>query len=67
MDIDNMVDDDPIGLQIEPDAPDEMVEALQLMATCTPMGGKAAAYISMSIEELKRAICAKQSHNSLVR
>ena len=37
------------------------------MATCTPIGGKATAYTSMSIKELKCAICAKQSHNSLVQ
>ena len=29
--------------------------------------GKITAYTNMSIEELKRAICAEQSHNSLVQ
>ena len=67
MDINNTIDDDPIGLQIEAGASDKMVEALRLVATCTPIGGKATAYTKMSIKELKRAICAKQSHDSLVR
>ena len=62
-----MVDDDPIGLQIEAGASDETVEALRLVATRTPIGGEATAYTKMSIKELKRAICAKQSHDSLVR
>ena len=66
MDIDDTVDDDPIGLQIEAGASDKMVEALWLVATRTPIGGGATAYISMSIEELERAICAEQSHNGLV-
>ena len=67
MDINDTVDNNPIGLQIEAGAPDKIVKALWLMATCTPIGGKATAYISMSIEELECAICAKQSHNSLVQ
>ncbi|SLM39863.1 hypothetical protein LPUS_10502 [Lasallia pustulata] len=67
MDIDDTVDDDPIGLQIEAGASDKTAEALQLVGTCTPIGAEATAYTSMSIEELKCAICAKQSHNSLVR
>ncbi|SLM33610.1 gag polymerase env [Lasallia pustulata] len=66
MDIDNTVDDDPIGLQIEAGASDKMVEALRLVATRTPIGGEATAYTKMSIKELERAICAEQSHNSLV-
>ena len=44
-----------------------MVEALRLVATHTPIDGEATAYTSMSIKELERAICAEQSHNSLVR
>ena len=67
MDIDDTVDNDPIGLQIEAGASDKTVEALRLVATRTPIGGEATAYTKMSIEELKRAICAEQSHNSLVR
>ena len=67
MDIDDTVDDGPIGLQIEAGVSDKMVEALQLVATCTPIGGEATAYTSIFIEELKHAICAEQSHNSLVR
>ena len=67
MDINDMVDNDLIGLQIESGAPVEMVEALQLVSTCTLIDGEATAYINMSIEELKRAIYAKQSHDSLVR
>ena len=67
MDIDDTVDDDPIGLQIEAGASDKTVEALRLVATRTPIGGEATAYTKMSIEELKRAIRAKQSHNSLVQ
>ena len=67
MDIDNTVNDDPIGLQIEPGASDKTVKALRLVATCTPIGGEATAYTKMSIEELERAICAEQSHDSLVR
>ncbi|SLM36910.1 gag polymerase env [Lasallia pustulata] len=67
MDIDDTVDNDPIGLQIEAGASDETVEALWLVATRTPIGGEATAYTKMSIEELKRAICAEQSHDSLVR
>ena len=67
MDIDNTVDNDPIGLQIEAGASDKTVEALRLVATCTPIGGEATAYTKLSIKELERAICAEQSHNSLVR
>ncbi|KAA6406670.1 MAG: Transposon Tf2-1 poly [Lasallia pustulata] len=67
MDIDDTVDNDPIGLQIETDASDETVEALRLVATRTPIGGEATAYTKMSIEELERAIRAEQSHDSLVR
>ncbi|SLM35629.1 gag polymerase env protein [Lasallia pustulata] len=67
MDIDNTVDDDPIGLQIEAGASDKTAEALQLVGTRTPIGAEATAYTSMSIEELKRAIRAEQSHDSLVR
>ena len=67
MDIDDTVDDDPIGLQIEAGASDKTAEALRLVGTRTPIGAEATAYTSMSIKELKRAICAEQSHNSLVR
>ena len=67
MNINDTVDDDPISLQIEAGASDKTVKALQLVATCTPIGGKATAYTKMSIKELERAIYAKQSHNSLVR
>ena len=67
MDIDNTVNNDPIGLQIEAGASDKTVKALWLVATRTPIGGKATAYTSIFIEELKRAICAKQSHDSLVQ
>ena len=67
MDIDDTVDDDPISLQIEAGASDKTVKALWLVATYTPIGGKAMAYTSMSIEELKCAICAEQSHDSLVQ
>ena len=67
MDIDNAVDDDPIGLQIEAGASDKMAKALQLVGTRTPIGGEATAYTSMSIKELERAIRAEQSHNSLVQ
>ena len=65
--IDNTVDDDPISLQIKAGASDKTVKALQLVATCTPIGGEVTAYTSMSIKEFKRAICAEQSHNSLVQ
>ena len=67
IDVDNTVNDDPIGLQIEAGAPAEMIEALRLISTCTPIGGKAAAYISISIKELECAICGKQTYNSLVQ
>ena len=67
MDIDNAVDDDPIGLQIEADASDKTAEALRLVGTCMSIGGEAMAYTSMSIKELKCAICAKQFHDSLVQ
>ncbi|SLM34477.1 gag polymerase env [Lasallia pustulata] len=67
MDIDDTVDNDPIGLQIEAGASDKTVEALRLVATRTPIGDEATAYTKMSIKELERAICAKQYHNSLVR
>ena len=67
MDINNTVNDDPIGLQIEAGTPAETVETLQFMSTCTPISGEATAYINMSIKELKRAIYTKQSHNSLVQ
>ena len=67
MDIDDTVDNDPIGLQIEVGASDKMVKALWLVATRTPIGGEATAYIKMSIEELECAICAEQSHNTLVQ
>ncbi|KAA6407317.1 MAG: Concanavalin A-like lectin glucanase [Lasallia pustulata] len=66
IDIDDTVDDNPIGLQIEAGASDETVEALWLVATRTQIGGEATAYTKMSIEELERAIHAKQSHDSLV-
>ena len=67
MDINDTVNNNFIGLQIEADAPAEMVEALRLVSTHTPIGREATAYTSMSIKELKRAICAKQSHDSLVQ
>ena len=67
MDIDDTVDDDPIGLQIEPGASDKTAKPLRLVATRTPIGDEATAYTKMSIKELKRAICAEQSHDSLVR
>ena len=67
MDIDDAVDNDPIGLQIEADASDKTAEALWLVVTRTPIGGKATVYISMSIKELECAICAEQSHDSLIR
>ena len=67
IDIDDTVDNDPIGLQIEAGVSDKTAKALQLVATYTPIGGKATAYTTISIEELERAICAKQSHDSLVR
>ena len=67
MDIDNTVDNDPIGLQIEAGASDKTVKALWLVATYTSIGGKATAYIDISIKELKRASRAKQSYNSLVQ
>ena len=67
VDIDNMVNDGPIGFQIEAGAPAKMVEALWLMTTHTLIGGEVTAYISMSIKELKHAICAEQSHDSLVQ
>ena len=67
MGINDAVDDDPIGLQIEAGASDKMAKALRLVGTRTPIGAEVTAYISMSIKELERAICAEQSHNSLVR
>ena len=67
MDIDNAVNNNPIGLQIEADTSDKIAKALWLVVTCTPIGGEATTYTSISIKELERAICAKQSHNSLVR
>ena len=67
MDINDAVNNDPIGLQIEAGASDKTVKALRLVATRTPIGGEATAYTKMSIEELECAICAEQSHNSLVR
>ena len=67
MDIDNTVEDDPIGLQIEAGASNKMVKALWLVATHTPIGDEVTAYTSMSIKELKYAIHAEQSHNSLVQ
>ena len=66
MDIDDTVDDDPIGLQIEAGASDKTVKALRLVATRTPIGDEATAYTSISIEELERVICTEQSHNGLV-
>ena len=67
MDINDAVDNDPISLQVEAGVSDETAEALRLVATHTPIGGKATAYISISIKELKRAIYAKQSHDNLVQ
>ena len=67
MDIDGTVNNDPIDLQIEADAPNETVEALWLVTTRIPIGGEVTAYISMSIEELKCAIYAEQSYGSLVQ
>ena len=66
MDIDDTINDDPIGLQNEADASDAMAKALWLVATHMPIGGETTGYTNMSIEELKCAICAEQSHNSLV-
>ncbi|SLM39997.1 hypothetical protein LPUS_10664 [Lasallia pustulata] len=40
MDIDDTVDNDPIGLQIEAGASNETVEAFWLVATRTPIGGR---------------------------
>ncbi|KAA6410495.1 MAG: gag-pol poly [Lasallia pustulata] len=45
MDIDDTIDNDPIGLQIEAGASDKTVKALWLVAAHTPIGGKATAYI----------------------
>ena len=67
IDIGDVVNNDPIGLQIEAGASNKTAEALWLVGTGTPIGGEATAYISMSIKELEHAICAEQSHNSLVR
>ena len=66
MGINDAVDDDPIGLQIEAGASDKMAKALRLVGIHTLIGGEATSYTSMSIKELERAICAKQSHDSLV-
>ena len=66
MDIDDIVDNDPIGLQIEAGASDKTAQAFQLVGTCTPIGGEVTAYTSISIKELERAIRAEQSHDSLV-
>ena len=67
IDINDTVDDDPIGLQIEAGASNKTAKALRLVGTHMPIGAEATEYTSMSIEELKRAICAEQSHNSLVQ
>ena len=67
MDIDDTIANDPIGLQIEAGTSNKTVKALRLVATHTPIGGEVTAYISMSTEELKHAIHAKQSHDSLIR
>ncbi|SLM33513.1 gag polymerase env [Lasallia pustulata] len=56
MDIDNTVGNDPIGLQIEAGTADEMAESLRLMATHTPIGGKATAYITSPLEKEPRPV-----------
>ena len=67
IDIDNTVDNDPIGLQIKAGAPNKTVKALWFVTTHTPIGDEVTAYISMFIKELECLIHAKQSHNSLVQ
>ena len=67
MDIDDVVDNAPISLQIEDRASADTVEALQLVSTCTPIGGEITAYTRMSIKQLKRAIYTEQSYNNAVR
>ncbi|KAA6412412.1 MAG: hypothetical protein FRX48_03402 [Lasallia pustulata] len=67
MDIDDVVNNAPISLQIEDRASADTVEALQLVSTCTPIGGEITAYIRMSIKQLKCAIYTEQSYNNAVR
>ena len=48
---------DFIGLQFDKGVSADTVEALQLMSTHTSMSGEIIAYTSMSIKQLKCAIC----------
>ena len=55
-----------ISLQIEDSASADTVKALQLMFTCSPIGGEIMAYTRMSIKQLKCAIHTEQLKDSLV-
>ena len=57
---------DSIDLQFNKSVSADTVKALQLMSTCILMSGEITAYTSMSIEQLKHAICTEQSNNNLV-
>ena len=56
-----------ISLQIEDSASADTVEVLQLMSTCSPIGGEITAYTRMSIKQLKCAICTEQLKDGLVQ
>ena len=67
MNINNTVNHALIDLQIENSTSADTVEALQLMSTHSSINEEITAYTRMSIEQLKCAICAEQSKDSLVQ
>ena len=56
-----------ISLQIEDSASADTVEVLQLVSTCSPIGGEITAYTRMSIKQLECAIHTEQLKDSLVQ
>ena len=55
-----------ISLQIEDSTSADTVEVLQLVSTCSPIGGKITAYIRMSIKQLECANHTEQLKDSLI-
>ena len=56
-----------ISLQIEDSASADTVKVLQLVSTCSLIGGEITAYTKMSIKQLECAICTEQLKDSLVQ
>ena len=64
---DDMIIIDLIDLQFDESISADTVKVLQLVSTHTLIGDEITAYISMSIEQLKCAICTEQFNNNLVQ